>query len=401
MLNIVVVGGGFGGIYTLIELLKNLSNNEVKITLFNKNNYFLFTPLLHEVATGGLNPTNVAEGIREIIKSPKVEFVEKMVDRIDLENKKVYACSKEIAYDYIVIATGSESNPKKIAGYERCFTLKDLSSAVKLKRAIIEKVQNSVLQKQELNISVIGAGSTGVELVCEIQELIFKEMSNYYGSQLYEHAKINLISPLGILKDEEQKVRDIAKQTIIGKNINLIANKRVISVDDNSITLEGGQKVQSDLTVYTGGVRANLPEMTPNSAVLDNGKLSVNSFMHIKDFETAYALGDCAHLMQDDNPIPMLAQAAVNEAKIVGKNIAAKIKGEKEIQFNYKHKGTIISLGQWNAVANIYGVIQKGKLVWWIWRTVYLFKFISPRKRFKIALDWTINLISPRDIVTY
>ena len=88
MLNIVVVGGGFGGIYTLIELLKNLSNKEVEITLFNKSNYFLFTPLLHEVATGGLNPTNVAEGIREIIKSPKVEFVEKMVDRIDLENKK-------------------------------------------------------------------------------------------------------------------------------------------------------------------------------------------------------------------------------------------------------------------------------------------------------------------------
>jgi len=405
---IIVVGGGFGGIYTLKYLHEYLcQNSEVQISLISEKNYFLFTPLLHEVATGGINPENIVEPVRKILGCC-VDFYLGRAEEINLETKTVLVNNSLLPYDYLVLATGSETNFYNIPGAkENCLTLKSIDDAIKTKNKIIAQmekashVEDRTLRKKMLNFMVIGGGPTGVELVAEIQELVQDTFSKYYSPELIEDTSITLIQ-----KDKEvlpqfgQKIRTKSLEILKKRGIKVLLDTEVKSVKPDSVTTMDGQKIESEAMFWVAGIKPREQNIKGNVSMAKDGRMLVNEYLELKDHKDVFALGDTAAFMPENTEIflPALAQVAEKEAKYVAQNLKLKIKNKRPKPFVYKHEGNLISLGQWMAIGEIADFTFWGHITWWLWRTVYLSKLISFRKKMKVALDWTVNIFSPRDI---
>ena len=400
---IVIIGGGFGGVYTAKCLTKMVKNYD--ILLINRNNYFLFTPLLHEVATGGLSEESVAEPIREVFRKTNINFLQTEVTGINRKNKTVETKLKDVPYDYLVVATGATTNFYGMQCDDKCFTLKDLKDAVDLRDHIITVVQQASTEtdpkkrKELLTFVVVGGGPTGVELVAEISEFVCDTMCYDYTKFAVKPEEISIVlihAGQELLSGFSEKVQDYAKKTLEKKNVQILFGIRVQKVKNNKVHISDKDKINAGTVVWTAGVSAQVPEFKNGPMLNDHKRIRADEYLRVEGSEHEFVVGDVAG---DRIESPMLAQVAVNQAKVVAKNICASIRGKKLKPYSYKIKGALVSLGQWNAAGDIGSFITiKGKFTWWLWRTIYLFKFNSWRKRFRIASEWTINLFYPRDI---
>lgn len=404
---IVILGGGFAGIYSALSILKHCKD-EVEITIINRTNYFLFTPMLHEVATGGLGHHQVVESIREIIYKTPIQFLEASVFSVDLEKKEVVTDHGNKMYDKLVIAIGASTNFFNTPGAEKyAKVLKNLSDAIGIRDHIIERFESasreSDLEKRKkmLTFVIVGGGATGVEFAAELAEFSKHTLHKYYRREC-PNTQANIIlvhSGKELLGPFSPETRERAKKSLEKKGITLMLDTKVTDVEEDYITLGNEEKIDTKAVIWTAGVRPNsvhtnggeLPK-DPSGRIMTNNDLSVVGIPHV------YALGDVAHVPDaDGKPYPMLAQIAVAQAKYLGKNIACSLNSEKFVPLEYSTKGSLVSLGQWEAAGTIGNVNLYGKFAWFIWRTVYLFKFISWSKKIKIAVDWTIHLFTSRD----
>ncbi|HEY4483735.1 MAG TPA: NAD(P)/FAD-dependent oxidoreductase [Candidatus Paceibacterota bacterium] len=400
VMRIVIIGGGFGGVYTAGHLNRLLKNHqEVEIILINKTNYFLFTPLLHEVATGSLSPASIAEPLREIFRKTKVKFYQGEATKIDEESQTVYIDNCSLTYDYLVLATGTETHLRHI-DHKEIFELKNLKDAINLRNQIIDVIENANHEKNPhtkdslTNFVIVGAGATGVELSAELSDFIYGTIiKKYYPDNCTANdIKIYLLhSDNTILSYLNSKIQKYATKILKKKNIVLKTNTKVESIYNKVITLDNGETIKAHTTIWTAGV-------IPNHLYTHEEKIkriAVNDFLQTEKYPNIFVVGDIA---KQESPAPMLAQVATQEAKTVANNILALIKNKNLKPFKFKSQGTLLSLGSWRATGEIFGIHIHGRFTWWLWRTVYLFKFLSWRKRFRIMLEWTINLFFPRDI---
>lgn len=409
--HIVIVGAGFGGLYTAKHLIPFVKKNEIDITIINKTNYFLFTPLLHEVATGGLHPTSVSESLREIFKKTGVTIYQDTVLSIDTSKKIVLAENSEIPYDYVVLATGAETNYYNIPGAkENSLGLKNLKEAMDIRQSIIDSFEKATLTKDEderkklLSFAVVGGGATGVETVAEIAEFANEIKNRYYKGQKKYRVKDISISLINtgpeILKPFHPKIQKAARKRLEKMNVTLLLNKTVSSLSPGVIHFSDESALSANTIVWATGVTPSVPKCIEHEVKLTGGRLEVDEFLRMVNMPNIFVLGDSACVVNPNgNPPPaMLAQVAVAEAKIVAKNIMATIKNKKLKKFVYRSKGSLISLGQWFATGEIFSFVISGKIAWGIWRTVYLSKFLSREKRTHIALEWILDIFYPRDV---
>lgn len=414
--HIVILGAGFGGTYVAKKLASRVKKGEIDLTIVNRTNYFLFTPLLHEVATGSLSPTSVAEPIREIFHGTGVEFFQGMVQAIDIANRRVHIKANEtrhtLTYDFLVIATGAESNYYNISGAEQ-FTLplKNLADAARIRSRVIDAFERAIVTEDPnerqhlLSFVVVGGGPTGVETVTELEEFICGMVDRYYKKCSKEEASISLIhTGEELLPQFPPALRTAAKERVISKHIRLFLGKTVVSVSPKGLVLSDGAEVISGTTIWAAGVKPVLPEFENGMPETVGGRLVVDRYFRLAGDERVYVLGDAAAYVDvsqtSEKPVlvPMLAQAAVSEAKKVAKNILASISSKQPKQYRYHSKGSLVSLGQWFAIGEIYFMKISGRFAWWLWRTVYLFKFASWRKRVRIGFEWFIGLFYSRDV---
>lgn len=390
---IVIVGGGFGGAYTARYLKRFAKTGRAEITLINRNNYFLFTPLLHEVATGGLSEHSVIEPIREIFHDSSVHFVQAEVKTIDTKKKVVLTSAGKITYDYLVLSTGSETNYYATVGAEKySYTLKNLSDAVTLRKQIINNYE-----KGKTKFAVIGGGATGVELAAELIEFLNETLLPYQETEeLRKNTSVTLVcaSP-ELIPQFPSELRKIAHETLIKKGVKIKANSRVTEVNNSGIKLADGSDIESETVIWVAGVKPAIGILpNPDDETVPE-RIKIDDYLRVVGEDNIFALGD------NSGNFPMLAQVAVQEARTVARNLIATIKGSPLHPFHYNEKGLLISLGQWSAAGRLFGQIYHGRTMWWLWRTIYLFNFISWRKRFRIAAEWTINLFSRRDISSF
>lgn len=366
-LRIVIIGAGFGGTVTAKNLKKIIKSGRADVTIINPGNYFVFTPLLHEVATCELSPDTVLEPIKRFLRHSCVSILKDRVERIDPKNQRVYISNGSIPYDYLVVSSGSETNYYGIPGAkENSFTLKDLDDAVKIKNRLLE-IHGSCV--------IVGAGATGVELAAEISE--FKK-----------GMRVSLVtSSPDVLPQFPAELRVIAHEHLLKKGIRVMTNETVVEVKPGKILFSDKSFVEAELIIWVAGVKPLTIEI-PGIEKEKNGRLKVDEFLRITP--DIFSLGDVA------GTSPMLAQVAVQQGVVVAKNIIATLSGEELIPFKFKEKGLLVSLGHWFAVGKIFGVVLRGPVMWWIWRTVYLFNFHSWSKRFEIAWEWTLNIFNPR-----
>ncbi|MBI2453519.1 NAD(P)/FAD-dependent oxidoreductase [Candidatus Peregrinibacteria bacterium] len=405
---IVILGAGFSGVYTAQHLLKDYSGFDFTITIVNKTNYFLFTPLLHEVATGGLNRQHVVESIREIFRGKPVDFYLSEARKIDFKKKIVFSDGHEIPYDFLVIASGSETHFHNILGAkEHAFTLKSLSDANRLRDHFIatfelaSKISDDTQRRRLLSFAVIGGGPTGIELIAEMAELFFETFQQYYPHlHLKDDVTLFLVHRGSELMPQFSLwLRKKAKNVLTKKGVQIRLGSGVSEITNEGIFLSNQDFLPASTVVWVAGVQSCFPEMFPEPSLDVNNRIVVDSFLRVKGYENVFALGDIACFLADnENPLPMLAQVSVSQSDTVAMNIKNFLSDRPLKPFRYRLKGILVSLGRWKACGEIFGFHVSGPFAWFLWRTIYFFKFVSMRKRFKIALDWTLNIFYPRDI---
>jgi len=411
---IAVLGAGFGGVYAFKHLHRHFHKDaNVELVLINDTNYFLFTPLLHEVATGNVNPEHVVEPLRKILGCCMAEFHMGQVEKVDTKRRVVETSEGEVQYDYLTLALGAQINYFGAEGAEaHGYPLKTLDDAVRIKNrciAAFERASHIYTKKgiearneleRLLHFVVVGGGPTGVELAAELDDLFFHTFVKHYPKELMGCAQISLVqSGDELLPHFPAKLRARSLEVFRKRGINVHFNRKVVAVTPDFARLDSEDIIESNTVLWTAGQKPM--EVPLDIEVQKNrGKFITNRYLQLVDHPRIYALGDLAYHedVKTGEPLPALAQVATRQAKGVADNIAADIRGAEVTPFHYKHKGLLVSLGRWRAAGEVENIHLYGRFAWWLWRTIYLSKLISKAKQLKVVGDWTLHIFMPRDI---
>ncbi|PJE75777.1 hypothetical protein COV04_02435 [Candidatus Uhrbacteria bacterium CG10_big_fil_rev_8_21_14_0_10_48_11] len=398
---ILILGSGFGAVYAYRELHKRLyGNTNVAITILSNKNYFLFSPMLHEVASGGLDQHDIVQPIREIIHCCVDAFVNCEVTGVLAAEKKVQTTRGEFNYDYLVVAVGANATFFNVPGAEgNALPLKTLEDARRIRSTLLHLLEQSLTvtdreeRKRLLRWIIVGGGPTGVELSGELVELAESFARAAPAKTILEidtqiHQAGDRILPMF-----GEKVQKIAAHTLEEKGITVHCNSVITDVTPEGVTLKNGEVIKAGTVLWTAGVVAVSLAFDDNLTD-DRHRITVTPYLNIEKYPEIFALGDIANIKN----VPQTAQAAVAEAKIVGRNIHALLNERPLSVFHFKQKGILVSLGQWRAAGTIGSITITGRFAWWLWRTIYLFKLIGIPNRIRVAVDWTLNLFFARDI---
>ena len=413
---IVILGAGFGGVYTFKRLHQWFHKDpNVELVLVSDDNYFLFTPLLHEVATGNVEPVNVVEPLRKVLGCCLAEFHLAQVCRVRSEDGVVETTSGEISYDYLVVAIGSEPHFFGVEGAEEhAFTLKSMSDAITLKNHVIRSLEEAnsrlagytppdhlhVPLEELTHFVIVGGGPTGVELAAELADLCFHTFARYYPPALANMMRITIVQRGDELVPQfTEKMRRQSLRTLTNKGVDVRFQASATKVTDNAVFLDTGDVLDTRSVIWTAGVT---PKELPfdREVPTEKGKILVNQYLQLEHEPHIFAIGDISQHYDKDTgePIPALAQVATKQGPYVADVIANTIRGKAIEPFKYHSEGNLLSLGKWRAAGEVKGYAIYGRFAWWLWRTIYLSKLISWSKKIKVAMDWTINLFRPRDI---
>ncbi|MBI2436483.1 MAG: NAD(P)/FAD-dependent oxidoreductase [Candidatus Magasanikbacteria bacterium] len=398
--DILILGAGIGGFETFRTLSKLLKRHNInkKITIVDENNYFTFVPMLHEVATGSIEPTHCAIPLRELIYKTPHEFINARVEYINPEKKQVTTHEGIIDYEFAVIALGSVTNYFNTPGAEQyTHNVRSLISALKLKYELLGQLNNT--HKEELNICIVGGGYTGVEIAGQLYDLALREVT-----QLYPHKKMSITlihSGDTILNYMPKKVQDKVARRLEKKGVEILLNAKVSKVSNDAVVLADGKTLTSDLTIWTAGFENIGPHYMDPKYCCQKSRIQVTGELTMPDFPHTYALGDNAEILDPHTHIayPQLAEAAHLEGRYLAHHILRTIHGKKNTRFVFHSKGTLMPVGDWYGVAQIGPFILFGKLAWWIRRTVYVMFMPGFWRKIRIVFDWTVHSFGFRHLI--
>jgi NADH:ubiquinone reductase (H+-translocating) len=411
---IIILGGGFGGLYAALRLEKTLARDpNVEILLVNRENFFLFTPMLHEVAASDLDLTHIVNPVRKLLK--RVQFFDGDVDDIDLPGRRVIVShgaehhSHAVEYDQLVIALGSITNFFNLPGLqERALTMKSLGDAIYLRNKLISHLEEADFEccaperQALLTFVVAGGGFAGVETIASLNDFV-REALKFYPNLREEFLRVVLVHPGPVILPElGEKLGAYAQQKLAGRQVEIKVNTRVMGVSERGVELSDGSEILTRTLVWTAGTSPN-PLLEKLPCQKERGRLLVNAFLEVHDWPGVWALGDCALVpdRQTGQFCPPTAQHALREGKILAQNLMATIRGGQKKPFVFATIGQLATIGRRTGVANILGVNFSGFLAWWLWRTIYLSKLPRFEKKVRVALDWTLDLLFSKDLVQF
>ena len=443
---ILILGGGFAGVAALKRLQSKFQTNvSIEITMVSKDNYMLFTPMLHEVASGMIETRHIVTPIRAFCNRSR--FYSAIVQDIDLENKRVVIRSsattplgntdrsivehdslnntRSLYYDYLVIALGSETKFFGMSDIQQnAFTMKYLNDAINLRNHVVYLLEQSDqlpsydattetssnityndLQKRLLTFVIVGGGFAGVETAGEINDFIKDSAKDYYHNIDSTNIRTILIqSGNRLLPEMSEELAEFALQKLRNSGVEVILNTRVVGATANSVKLGNGNIIPTKTIVWSSGV-------SPNSLITNlpcehdkSGRVVVDKYLEIPQFKGVYAVGDCAYITDPytGKSCPPTAQHAIREGAVVAKNIISEIEDGRRLDdreaFNYKTKGMMASIGKRTGIGNLLGIEVQGFLAWWIWRNYYLVNLPTLQKKIRVMSDWMLDIFFKRDV---
>ncbi len=411
---VLILGGGFAGLYASLHLDKMVAGDpDIEVMLINRENFFLFTPMLHEVAASDLDLTNIVNPVRKLLK--KVNFFAGIVEGIDLERQRVTVSHgfdhhhHDIPYDYLVISLGSITNFYNLPGLEeRALTMKSLGDAIHLRNRLIAHLEEADteccadVRRPLLTFVVAGGGFAGVETIAGVNDFV-REALHFYPSLREDDIRMVLIHPGAfILPELGEKLGRYAQQKLAERGVEIRVNTKVTGVTDESISLSDGSTLCAKTLIWTAGTSPH-PLLAMLPCKKDRGRMVVNQFMELEGVPNVWAQGDCA-LIPDAKTgkyYPPTAQHALREGKVVAQNIRAAIRGGNKKAFSFSTIGQLAAIGRRTGVANILGINFSGFIAWWLWRTIYLSKLPRFEKKLRVALDWTLDILFSKDLVQF
>jgi len=409
---IVILGGGFGGVYAAIHLEKLLARERaVEICLVSRDNFFLFTPMLHEIAASDLEITNIVNPLRKLLR--KVEVLVGDVNEIDLPNKRVLISrgyrndSKQIDYDHLVIALGSITNFYDLPDLaELAVPMKSLRDAIQLRAQILRYLEeansecNPTDRQSLLTFVVAGGGFAGVETVAALNDFV-REALPFYPNLCEDMLRVILVhSGPAILPELGESLGQYTEKVLARRGVEIRLKTRVKSVTGSNVFLADGVSIPSRTLVWTAGIVPS-PLIFSLPCAKERGRIRVNQFLQVSDWPNVWAVGDCAFvpdLRKAGKSHPPTAQHAIREGKVVAQNIVAVLLGHRLKPFSFRTIGLLASIGRRTGVARIFGFNFSGFFAWWMWRTIYLSKLPGLDKKVRVAFDWTLDLLFPKDV---
>lgn len=409
---IVVLGGGFGGVYAAMHLEKLVARQgAVEISLVSRDNFFLFTPMLHEIAASDLEITNIVNPLRKLLR--KVEVLVGDVNEIDLANKRVLISRghsnriEQLDYDHLVIALGSVTNFYDLPGLdELAVEMKSLRDAIQLRAQIIRHLEEAnseadpAERRSSLTFVVAGGGFAGVETVAAVNDFV-RDALPFYPALTEDMLRVMLVhSGPVILPELGESLGRYTEKVLERRGVEIRLNTRVKSLSESKVSLADGVAIPSRTLVWTAGTVPS-PIIASLPCAKERGRLLVNEFLRVPGWPNVWAVGDCAFVPDTRNPgksHPPTAQHAIREGKVVAENIAAALLGRHLRSFSFTTIGLLASIGRRMGVARILGFNFSGFFAWWMWRTIYLSKLPGLDKKIRVAFDWTLDLLFPKDV---
>ena len=411
---IVIVGGGFGGVYTAIGLEGHVRRGApLEVTLLSRDNYFLMTPLLFEAGSGVLEPRHAVNPIRPLLETTR--FIEAVVTGIDLAAKVVHAeqegdppgATLALPFDHVVIGVGGVTNTALVPGGDHALTFKTLADAIFLRNHLIDLFEKADAETDParraamLTVVVIGAGLVGVELVGELTEFL-PTLAESYPRIDARRIQLHLVEASDrILPEMEPPLREYADNLLKQRGVRIRTGTKVKQIEQGRVVLENETIASATIVVVTG------IKPSPLVAELDlardkRGRLTTDGTMLATGRTDVWAIGDCAAIpdpkSRDGRPYPQLAQHALREAKVLAGNLARVTAGRSAKPFVYKNKGVMAALGRGRGVGKLYFVRIYGPLAWLVWRGYYLMQMPQFGRKLRILADWTISLIFKHDV---
>jgi NADH:ubiquinone reductase (H+-translocating) len=411
---ILILGGGFAGLHAAMHLDDTLARDpDIEVTLVNRENFFLFTPMLHEVAASDLDLTNIVNPVRKLLK--RVKFFAGEVASIDVERRAVTVSHgfdhhhHELPYDHLVIGLGSITNFFNLPGLaEKALTMKSLGDAIHLRNHLIGLLEEADIECSDdvrgplLTLVVAGGGFAGVETIAGINDFV-REAVHFYNNLREDMLRIVLVHPGDVILPElGPKLGHYAQQKLAARGVEILVNTRVTGVTEHGIQLSSGEMIKTEALIWTAGTSPN-PVLMSLPCMKDHGRIVVNETLQVPGYEGVWALGDCAVVPdpKTGRPHPPTAQHALRQGKTLAKNLIATIHNRSLTPFSFKTIGQLAAIGRRTGVANILGINFSGFIAWWLWRTIYLSKLPRFEKKLRVALDWTLDLLFTKDLVQF
>jgi NADH dehydrogenase len=406
---IVVVGGGFAGLHLVRRLERLLKPGEVELTLLDRHNYHLFTPLLYQVATGELPPHAVAYPLRLPIAHAKQRFVQTEVEGVDLEQRAVRTADGDFGYDHLVLVPGSVTNDFGIAGVaEHSLPMKTLEDGLLVRKRILETVENAAREQNSerrralLSFVIIGAGPVGVELATSLRDLMEHSLGKMYPElDLRNDVKVTLVDANDrVLTAMDERLARIAMAQLAKQRITVVLKTLVSEVGEGIVRTKDGTQFRGGTVVWAGGVRTHpLVAGLAGVTLAKDKRLIVDQTFRAGGRDDLLSFGDAAYFDLAGKPLPQLAQVAVLEAPTVARNLAHLVRGEPLEPYVYHRKGDLIALGRTHAGAELarYGHVVLGGLpAWTVWRANYLMQLLGVRNRATLLLEWLLSFFFTR-----
>lgn len=400
MKRVVIIGGGFAG----LELAKKIDKKHYQVVLIDKNNFYQFQPLFYQVATGGLEPSSISYPHRKGFQKEKnIHFRMCVAQNVEPQQKIVKTDIGDIAYDYLVISTGCDTNYfGNDSLKETTFALKSVSESLLLRNRILLSFEEALSARDEdelkemLSFVIVGGGATGVELAGALADMRKSILPKDYPEIDFSKMEIHLVdaSPRLLFAMSENASEGAAK-TLTKRGVIIHQDVFVKSYEKPYVEVSNGKKLRSRNVFWVAGVKPNSLQGLDESAY-NRGRLVVNEYNQVQGYEDVFAIGDTAILISDKSPKghPQVAQVALQMAKRLAKNLNNNIDGKSWEKFVYSDRGSLATIGRNAAVADLGKFRFGGWFAWWLWLFVHIVSIVGMRNRVSVFIDWVWSYLN-------
>jgi NADH dehydrogenase len=398
---IVIIGGGFGG----IELAKRLKDKPVEVLMVDKNNYHTFQPLLYQIAMGDIEADSIAFPLRKIFAGQKnFSFRMANVQQINPEKNTITTDIGEIAYDYVVIATGSTTNYFGNTDLEKnTMPMKSIPEALNLRSLILQNIEKAIITESQderealLNFVVVGGGPTGVELSGALAEMRNYVLTYDYPELRKEDMKVYLVEGKErLLASMSEQASKKAKDFLTELDVEVHNSVHVKSYTGDALIIDNGKTIQTRNVLWAAGVKGEVLKGIPEEIIVRGNRIQTDGFNRVKDYINVFAIGDVAAIITPETPEghPGVAPAAVQQGKHLAKNLLLLANGHEMEPFKYFDKGSLATIGKNLAVADLGKIRFQGFFAWLIWGFVHLMSLVSARNRLVVLINWAGSYFS-------
>lgn len=410
--NVVIAGGGFGGLQAATALARSLPRHSAQITLINATNFLTYTPLLPGAAAGTLEPRHVVVPLREALPDA-VDLLVATVTGADPERRAVQVRTldgevRELAYDQLVVALGSVSRTLPIPGLaDHAVGLKTLPEAIALRNRVLrslelaESTEDPVVRRAALTFVFVGAGYAGLEGLAELQDFASDVLDLYPRARVHGMRWILVEAQERVMPEVPASLASFASRELTARGIELRTSTTLEEVTDTTARLSDGEVVPTRTVVWTAGVRPHPVVAQLGLPLTAQGRIEVDDTLAVAGHPGVWALGDAAAVpdpaARGQRPCPPTAQHAIRQGKVAARNVAAALGTGRPTRFRYKTRGVVVDMGQRKAVAQTMGLRWRGTPAWLLARTYHLALMPGLGRRARLLTDWNVGLLFGRD----